>query len=319
LPRLTAVSHPFATMPTMDERFEILAAIAANHHGVFTTKMAQEAGVSDRLRNEWLEIGRIHRLGTHTFRCAGSCITWTTSLAAALGDLGQAALVAGRSAGALQHLDGFAQGPVELWVPRSARNRSCSATTRTSARPMLAGDVVTIDGLRCVTAERLILDSLLFRFTRAEIHNAIDSAIRMRLTSEKRLRQRVLDDLATNAPHRQRLIGALIDSGGESALERRFLALIRQAGLPRPQLQRTYRSGTRTVARVDAEFAGGLVVELAGHGTHATRVQRQRDAQRHTELTLRNKRVITFTYDDVFGRPRWMLDVLRAAGAATAA
>jgi hypothetical protein len=66
-----------------------------------------------------------------------------------------------------------------------------------------------------------------------------------------------------------------------------------------PQLQRTYRSATRTVARVDAEFADGLIVELAGHGIHASRVQRQRDAERHTELTLRNKRVITFTYDDV--------------------
>ena len=303
----------------MDERFEILAAAAANYHGVFTTKMAQEAGVSDRLRNEWLEIGRIHRLGAHTFRCAGSCVTWMTNLASAVGELGSAAAVAGRSGAALHHLDGFGQGPVEIWTPRSDRNRACSATTRTSARPMLTGDLVTIDGLRCVTAERLILDSLLFRFTSAEIHNAIDSAIRMRLVSEKRLRQRILDDLAANAPHRQRLIGALIDSGGESALERRFLALIRQAGLPRPQLQRTYRSGARTVARVDAEFANGLIVELAGHGTHASREQRQRDAQRHTELTLRNKRVITFTYDDVFGRPRWMLDMLRAAGAATAA
>jgi hypothetical protein len=34
---------------------------------------------------------------------------------------------------------------------------------------------------------------------------------------------------------------------------------------------------------------------------------------------LLNKRVITFTYDDVFGRPLWMLDVLRAAGVSAAA
>jgi very-short-patch-repair endonuclease len=65
---------------------------------------------------------------------------------------------------------------------------------------------------------------------------------------------------------------------------------------------------------VDAEFNGGLVVELAGHGTHATRLQRQRDAQRQTELTLQGKRVITFTYDDVYGRPLWVLESLRGAG-----
>ncbi len=148
-----------------------------------------------------------------------------------------------------------------------------------------------------------------------EIHNAIDSAIRMRSVSEERLRRRIVDELPLNSPHRRTLIGALIDTGGESALERRFLALVRRAGLPRPVLQRVYRSGTRTVARVDAEFAGDLIVELAGHGTHATRLQRQCDAQRHTELTLRNKRVITFTYEDVYGRPDWMLSALRAAGA----
>ena len=184
---------------------------------------------------------------------------------------------------------------------------------------MLPADIVTVDGIRCVSVERLIVDSLLFGFTTKEIHNAIDSALRMRLVNERRLRKRMLEELPMNSRHRQRLIGALVDTGGESALERRFLAVIRRSGLPRPSLQRVYRDGTRTLARVDAEFPDGLVVELAGHGTHATRIQRQRDAQRHTELTLRGKRVITFTYDDVYGRPDWVTLVLRSAGVAGAA
>jgi hypothetical protein len=259
----------------MDERFANLAAAAADRHGVFTTKMAQQFGISDRLRLEWVAMGRIERLGVHTFRFAGAPDTWKMTLASALGDLGPAAAIAGRSTAALQNLDGFGRGPVEVWTPRSYRNRATSAVTKSSGRPLLAG--------------------------------------------EKRLYQRIIDDLPANARHRQQLIDALTDSGGESALERRFLALVRRAGLPRPRLQRTYRAGTRTMARIDAEFADGLIVELAGHGTHSTRTQRQRDAQRQTELTLLNKRVITFTYDDVFGRPLWMLDVLRAAGVSAAA
>lgn len=278
--------------------------------------MAQEAGVSDRLRHEWLEAGLITRVGVNSFAFAGAPHSWRMLLAAGLGDLGPASAVAGRSAAALHGLDGFAEGPIELWVPRAQRNRVHATPSRASSRPLLSRDVVMLDGLRCVTAERLVLDSLLFRFTAREIHNAIDSAIRLRLVSERRLRQRILDELPINSPNRKRLVGALIDIGGESALERRFLALLRRAGLPRPQLQRTYRSGTRIVARVDAEFPGGLIVELAGHATHSSRMERQRDAQRQTELTLRNKRVITFTYDDVFGRPQWVLDTLRAAGVA---
>jgi hypothetical protein len=303
----------------MDERFAILAKEAADWHGVFTTAMAQSVGVSNRLRNEWLAAGWIERLGTRTFRFAGSPVTWKMTLVSALGDLGPSCAVSGRSAGAMNHLDGFCGEPLEIWVPRSCRNRDHPALTRSSSRPLLAGDVVTIDGIRCVTAERLILDSCLFRLTEQEIHNAIDSAIRMRLVNERRLRQRIVDDLVSNAWHRRNLIDALVDSGGESSLERRFLAIVRRAGLPRPLLQRVYRAGNRTLARVDAEFAGGLVVEVAGHGTHATRVQRQRDAQRHTELTLRHKRVLTFTYDDVYGRPKWMLDILEAAGVTVAA
>lgn len=303
----------------MDDRFVALAAEAANRHGVFTTAMARGLGVSDRLRHEWLAEGWIERLGTHTFRFAGCPSTWHMTLAAALDDLGSLAAIAGRSAAALHHLDGFVQGAPDLWVPRSMRRRGSALAVRSSARPLLPGDVVIVDGLRCFTAERLILDSLLFRFTPDEIHNAIDSAVRMRLVSERRLRGRIVDDLPLNARHRRTLIGAMVDAGGESALERRFLAIVRHAGLTRPRLQRSYRSGTRTLARVDAEFADGLIVEVAGHGTHATRLQRQRDAQRHTELTLWGKRVLTFTYDDVYGRPEWVLGILRAAGVANAA
>jgi very-short-patch-repair endonuclease len=76
-------------------------------------------------------------------------------------------------------------------------------------------------------------------------------------------------------------------------------------------LQKTYLADGRTIARVDAEFPGGLIVEVAGHGTHATRRQRQRDTERHTELTLRGKRVLTFTYEDVRDRPGWVVDRLR--------
>ncbi|HSB86390.1 MAG TPA: hypothetical protein VLD86_08780 [Ilumatobacteraceae bacterium] len=303
----------------MDHRFTALAAQAANHHGVFTTAMAGQLGISESLCHQWSVTGRVERLGTHSFRFAGSPVTWKMLLMSALGDLGHGAAVGGRSAAALHRLDGFHEGPVEVWLPRPDRNRSSRATIRTCSRPLRPGDLVTVDGIRCLSPERLILDSLLFRFSAGEIHNAIDSAVRMRVVSQRRLRERILDELPTNSPHRRRLVGALIDLGGESMLERRFLALVRRAGLPRPHVQRVYRAGSRTIARVDAEFDGGVVVELAGHGTHSTRRQRQRDAQRHTELTLLHKRVITFTYDDVYGRPDWMLATLGAVRASIAA
>lgn len=67
------------------------------------------------------------------------------------------------------------------------------------------------------------------------------------------------------------------------------------------------------MARVDAHFPGGLVVEVAGHATHSTRRQRQHDEQRRTELTLRGETVITFTFDDVDERAEWVVTMLVAA------
>ena len=175
------------------------------------------------------------------------------------------------------------------------------------------GDIVTVHGLRCLTAERLIVESPLFGFTREETENAIDSAIRLRLVAEQRLRTRVIREHCSGRNGSRTLLDALVDSGGESRLERWFLRIVRQAGIARPVLQKTFRSGTRTIARVDAYFPGGLVVEVSGHGTHASRRQRQVDAQRHTELTLRGLRVLTFTYEDIRDRPAWVIARLREA------
>jgi len=168
-------------------------------------------------------------------------------------------------------------------------------------------DIVRVEGLRVLRAERLILDSPRFAFSRAETENAIDSAIRLRLVSEQRLRTRVVAQHSRALNGGRQLLEAMVDTGGESRLERWFLGLVRRAGLPRPVLQKVFRAGSRTVARVDAIFPGGLVVEVAGHGTHATRRQRQSDAQRQTELTLRGLRWITFTYEDVRDRPAWVV------------
>ena len=173
--------------------------------------------------------------------------------------------------------------------------------------------MIRIDGLWVLRAERLILESPRFGFTQAETENAIDSAIRLRLVSAQRLRACVIARHTRGVNGSRQLLDALVDTGGESRLERWFLRLVRQAGLPRPMLQKIFRDGTRTVARVDAFFPGGLVVEVAGHGTHSSRRQIQSDTQRQTELTLHGVRWITFTYTDVRDRPAWVVARLAEA------
>jgi very-short-patch-repair endonuclease len=148
--------------------------------------------------------------------------------------------------------------------------------------------------------------------TEAELKRAVDSAIRDGGTSETFLRRR-LAALRGPGRHGARLLDEVIDgAGGHSFLERRFLELVRQAGLPKPQSQVIFRRDGRHVARVDFAWAPGpLIVEVNGHRTHSTREQLQVDEQRRTELTLLGFRVVAFTYDDVIGRPEWVVSRLR--------
>lgn len=182
----------------------------------------------------------------------------------------------------------------------------------TTGRPLGPGDTVTIEGIRCLSAERLIVESPLFGFTLAETENAIDSAVRSRRVSESRLRAAIVESLRPGVAGDQ-LREALIDAGGESRLERWFLAIVRRGGLARPEMRVVVRAERGWAARLDALFPGGLVIELEGHATHSLRRQRQHDEERRTKLVLAGYRVITFTYSDVRDRPDWVLARLREA------
>jgi hypothetical protein len=295
----------------MDDRFRHIAALAATQHSVISAAQLQAHLVDSSMRSKWERRGLISRIGTRSFALAGSAPTFNRSIAAGLADLGGFGFVAGRTAARLHGLDDFRGESTEFLLPRAHRSYTTVGLVASTGRPLTRADIVTVQGFRCLTAERLILESPLFGFSRAETENAIDSAIRLRLVAEQRLRTRVVRDHCAAVNGSRQLLDALVDSGGESRLERWFLGLVRTAGLDRPILRKTFRDGSRTVARVDAFFPGGLVVEVAGHGTHASRRQRQIDAQRHTELTLRGMRVITFTYEDVRDRPDWVIARLR--------
>ncbi len=291
----------------MDPRFAQIAALAAGQHSAISLTQVQQLGVSRALCSQWVRVGLLERAGPRSFVIAGSSPTWRRALATAQFDLDGVGAFAGRAGARLLGLDGFVADAVEMLVEREFRKRPSPAVVRSTSLSIGRADIVRVEGLRVLRAERLILDSPRFAFSQAETENAIDSAIRLRLVSEQRLRTRVVAQHSRALNGGRQLLEAMVDTGGESRLERWFLRLVRQAGLPRPMLQKVFRAGSRTVARVDAFFPGGLVVEVAGHGTHATRRQRQSDAQRQTELTLRGLRWITFTYEDVRDRPAWVV------------
>jgi hypothetical protein len=100
---------------------------------------------------------------------------------------------------------------------------------------------------------------------------------------------------------------------GDSWLEQEALRIIARAGLPVPRCQVELRKAGGGVARVDLLWDDGrLVVELDGHGTHATRRQRQADSERAARLGLAGWQVVHFTYEDVVERPEYVVATITA-------
>jgi very-short-patch-repair endonuclease len=93
-----------------------------------------------------------------------------------------------------------------------------------------------------------------------------------------------------------------------SALERRFLALLREAGLPLPHTNRPV--GGR---RVDCRWPQQrLTVELDGYRYHRSRHAWEQDRRREREARARGDEFRRYTYGDVFEEPALMLAELCA-------
>ena len=100
--------------------------------------------------------------------------------------------------------------------------------------------------------------------------------------------------------------------GGESLLERRFLALMRHGGLPRPEAQAIQRGNGQHIARVDFLFREQqVVVEVTGRLGHSTPSERGRDAQRRNELLNLGLRVYEYTWAHLTQRGPWVVTTVR--------
>ena len=220
--------------------------LAARQHGCVSLEQVRSCGLSGDQLDRRVRSGRLVRLGARVFAVGGAPQGWEQQLVAALLDLGPSAVVSHRAAAALHGFDGYERRSVELTLPRTGRGVTAPWIVHTSRRlgPI---DRVRVGELPATSASRTIID-LAATATIPELERAIDSAVRDGLTSPvflsrqlQRLRGRgrrgvvLLDEL-------------LVDSGGHSDLERRFLALVRSAGLPRPTCQRVFRRDGTTLA-----------------------------------------------------------------------
>jgi AbiEi antitoxin C-terminal domain len=296
----------------MNDALRTIAALAAEQHEVVSRAQILAHGVSRSALQRHVAGGLLVAVGAHTFRFAGTALTWRGHLHAGLLDLGRDALVAGRSAAALHGLDGFEPGSLEFVVPRGQRRRRTVGVVR-SCPPVPPLDRSQVDGL-AVTGPAFTVVQLGAHGSERQVANAVDSAVRLGLITPDVVQRRLGVHRYPNMAGGRLLDAVLADAGVQSHLERQFLRLVRQAGLPTPALQRVHRRGSRLVARVDFDFAPlPVVVEVGGQLGYLTRTERQRQERRRSELQLLGRIVYFFTYEDITGDPSYVVGTLRSA------
>lgn len=283
---------------------------AAAQRGLVTRAQLAELGASPFQVRRRVRIGALIAVCPRVHRVAAAPVTWEQSLLAAMLAHEDEIWVSHRSAGALYRFDRFPRRPLEVTVLRGRRGVDVPAVVHTTTLldPI---DRFQLEEFACTSASRTIVD-LARCCAPSELERAIDSAVRDGWTSADFLARR-LGALRGSGRAGVRVLDALlVDSGGHSWLERRFLRLVRRAGLPRPRCQVVFARDGTTLARVDFLFEPHpVVVEVTGRRGHVTDLDRRRDAQRRNELQSIGRIVLEFTHADVVRRSDYVERMLR--------
>jgi hypothetical protein len=280
-----------------------LSTLAAAQHGVLSIRQLGAARVPRGVFDQLVRRGIFVRVAPGVYAGAAAPDTWERKLMSGLLALGPTARISHESAAHLHGFDRSIADRVEFTVDRSHRNAKANGTVHSTSRTRRL-DVVTIRSFRVTSATRTIVDLARARVPSGRLAAAIDSAVRLGLSSPIVL-QSELRFLRGPGRWGCRLLDELlVDAGGHTVLERGFLRLMRRGGLPRPRTQVIHRRDGATFARVDFLFDPySVVVEVSGRKGHSSPVERQVDAQRRNELQDAGRRVFEYTYEDLERRP----------------
>ncbi len=284
--------------------------LAARQHGLITMVQARRLGLSPKQLRNRVTKGHLIRPSPVVLRVSGSPRTVDQEILEAVWSCGGTGVASHLTAAWLHGLDGTSyRYPPDVTVIRPARGNHSLARVH---QALLLDDVdrTYVRGIPITTPSRTVIDAAAAT-TLEQLEVLLDSALRNRATSKSRILWR-LETIGTvgrpGAANLLRLLGAdrSAHQRAESWLEAESFRVFHRANLPTPEVQRVEHDRNGKVIRCDFAFAGGLlVVEVSGHQTHATRRQRQADAERRAELALLGVVHLEFTYEDITERPEY--------------
>ncbi len=262
-------------------RYSDLAELATRQHGVVSTRQLRELGLLENLITEEAKRGRLRRIHRGVYAVGHEALTWEGRCMAAV--LANSRTVASHwSAGWLWGMQ--RTRPSGRFHLTAARPRHPRPEFNLHAGTLLGDDLTRVDGIPVTSVARTALDL-------AALNPGATSARLKRLEDgEHRLDLREFEALlARSKGHKGwAALSEAVDlyrhdpTVTRSGLERRFRALLRRAGLPRPSMNFVVAG-----YELDCYWPEHLLaVELDTYGTHGSRLSFEEDRKRARVLGL---------------------------------
>ena len=275
--------------------------LARRQHGVFHRDQLSELGLSESNIEYRLAAGRLQAFHRGVYGLGPLESKLSRWMAAVLAG-GPGAVLSHRSAAELWGLlEGFT-APIHLTIPAARRGRPGIRLHRSS----LPDDERTVrEGIPVTTVPRALLDCSGGMSAR-RIERMINEADVLRL--HDRLSVRDLLDRYPGRPGSRALLEALRrrNAGStvtRSELEERFLELVEEIGLPRPEVNAAFELDGQPI-EIDALWhAERVAVELDSRQFHDTPLAFERDRRRDRKLMAVGWRPVRITWRQLHEEP----------------
>jgi very-short-patch-repair endonuclease len=287
-----------------------VADLAARQHGVVSLAQLRAIGLGARAAQHRGVSGRLHRVHRGVYAVGYRLLSVDGMRMAAVLACGEGAVLSHRSAAAAWGLRPTARAAVE--VTRAGRNRvGPPGIELHRARRLAPDDVTELRAIPITTVARTLVDLAAVLNPHA-LERAVHQAEVLQLldvTATRAAMQRTPNRKGTK--HFDSLLSVPSPGPTKSALEDRFLKLIRTASLPIPRLNAHVAARGRLI-EVDALWpAERVIVELDGAAVHRTAKAFHEDRRRDTALAAEGYLVIRLTWQRIIQEPDAVLEELR--------
>ncbi len=170
-----------------------LHSVAYGQDGYFTARQARECGFSPQLLDHHLRSGRYERMRRGLYRLRGYPGSSREQVRASWLIVGaDRAVVSHASALELHELSDVLPDAVHLLVDHRHRGIKPPANVKihTTATPLSAGEVMSVEGIRVTSPERAIIDAAATGTQPEQIEMAVRQSLQQAVATEQGLRKR---------------------------------------------------------------------------------------------------------------------------------